>query len=271
MPDYVNELFAKIARENGFKKFSVESESGSKPGDGFTSEILRVKISEESSPKRLEMMCKMAPTNENVRKEFSTDSVFKQEAIFYQKFMPMLAKFQEEKRLPKCDQFQAYPKCYGVLLDDEYGRYIIALEDLRPLEFVMWDKTKLPPIENVRLTMRELGKYHGLSIALNDQRPVEFAEFKNLDNMLKLIIKSKNMADMFSGSYTRAAESLKQEDHKQIVRHFNNDVPKIFSELLEKSVSGRVGVICHGMGLLLLALESIYFRRTTPVTCDISL
>lgn len=122
LPDYAHKLFAKIAQENGFNDFSVKISAGSQPGDGFTSEIFGIKIFESESSKNLKLVCKIAPSNENRRKEFLSNNLFKHEALFYQKFMPMLAKFQEEKQLAKEDQFQSHPKCYGAIIDDENER-----------------------------------------------------------------------------------------------------------------------------------------------------
>lgn len=65
VPDYALDFFAKIARDNGFNKFSMDINSGSKPGDNFASKILSVKISEDNSARKLELMCKIAPSNKN--------------------------------------------------------------------------------------------------------------------------------------------------------------------------------------------------------------
>lgn len=122
LPDYAYELFAKIARENGFYNYSVEISAGSEPGDGFTSEIFSIKICENKSIKQLKLVCKIAPANENRRKEFQSNNLFQHEALFYQKFVPMLEKLQEEKQLTKEDQFHSHPKCYGAIIDDENER-----------------------------------------------------------------------------------------------------------------------------------------------------
>lgn len=122
LPDHAHELFAKIAQENGFNNFSVKISAGSQPGDGFTSEIFSIKICENKSAKQLELVCKIAPSNENRRKEFQSNHLFKHEALFYQKFMPTLQKLQEEKQLSKSDQFRSHPKCYGAIIDDENER-----------------------------------------------------------------------------------------------------------------------------------------------------
>lgn len=126
LPDYVHKLFDKIAQENGFKSFTVNIDSGSQPGDGFTSEIFSVQIVEDQiDDKKLELVCKIAPINETYRKEFLSDTLFKREQIFYEKLMPILSKFQEEKRLSIGDQFQSYPKCYGTIINDTNQRYFI--------------------------------------------------------------------------------------------------------------------------------------------------
>lgn len=122
LPDDAHKVFAKIAQENGFNNFSVEISAGSQPGDGFTSEIFRIKICDRESAKQLVLVCKIAPANENRRKEFLSNNLFKHEALFYQKFVPILEKLQDEKHLTKEDQFQSHPKCYGALIDEENER-----------------------------------------------------------------------------------------------------------------------------------------------------
>lgn len=247
LPDFAIKLFAKIARETKFNNFSIEIDTGSKPGDGFASEIFSVVISESEGAKKLDLVCKMAPENENRRKEFISDILFEREALFYEKIMPALAKFQEEKGLSKIDQFQAYPKCYGTIIDDKNKQYMIVLGDLRPFNFKMWDKRTPTTSENARITMRELGKFHGLSAAFKNQKPTEFAEFKQLKNFMEAGLQSTNTLNIFVNSYTKAIDSLKNEDHKNIARHFKSYVSECFSHCFDEKASDRFGVICHGI------------------------
>lgn len=127
LPDQAHELFAKIAQENGFESFSVKISPGSQPGDGFTSEIFCIRICENKNTKRLELVCKIAPSNEHRRKEFSSNKLFKHEILFYREFMPILQKLQEEQELAKEDQFLCHPKCYGSIIDGENERYKIRI------------------------------------------------------------------------------------------------------------------------------------------------
>lgn len=246
VPDYARELFEKIARENGFNNFSMEIETGSLPGDGFNSDIHRIKITEIGSSKKLELLSKLAPSSESRRKEFLTDVIFKRESSFYQNFVPMFEKFQAEKNLAEDDQFRAFPRCYGAIIDDDKQQYIIVLEDLKPLGFKMWDKSKPSPLENTRITVRELGKFHGFSVALKNQKPNEFKIFNKLTNMIPEFLKSKNTLGVVENSFEKAEQVLKNPDHKKIALHIKSNLMQYLSHCFSETASEHVGVFCHG-------------------------
>lgn len=88
----------------------------------------------------------------------------------------------------------------------------------------MWNKSKPSPIENMLLAMRELGKFHGLSIAMKNQNPRDFAEFKKVTDIFRVSCQSKNVLDMYHVSYDRAINSLKSEDHQNIMRHIKTNL-----------------------------------------------
>lgn len=121
------------------------------------------------------------------------------------------------------------------------------MEDLRSLGFQKCDKAKPISVENARITMRELGKFHGLSIALKEQKPAEFEEFKHLKHYLMTALQSKNMLDLFEKGYDIAAKTLTHEDHKDIVRHFRSNIFQNFSDCFDEKTSDCFGVLCHGL------------------------
>lgn len=246
LPNYVYELLTKIANLNGFTDYSVHVNDGSQPGDGFSSSLFRTSISENKSDKKLDLVCKVVPSSKKHRQEFFSDNAFKNEARFYHKLMPILAKFQENKNLSKHDQFLAYPKCYGSIIDDEHERYVIILEDLCPFGFEMWNKAKPTSIENVRITMHELGKFHGLSFALKDQKPDEFAEFKQIKNIYREAFQSEKVQGMFLNVLDHAIHLLKNDEHKTIVQHVKCNIERYSEDCLNDEVSDRFGVLCHG-------------------------
>lgn len=246
IPKYVQVLLDQIIDENDFHNYSLEIKQGCQVGDGFLSELLSITIIENYSDKKLDIVCKIAPLNKNRRKEFFSNIVFDRETIFYNKLMPTFRKFQEEKNVPKEAQFRSYPKCYAALADDINEQYVIIMEDLRPQGFKMWNKAKAAPIQNIRLAMQEIGKFHGISYALKDQRPDEFAEFKKLKDISRDFFQTSNMQGMFDASFDRAIESLRNENHKDVLRSLKANTLAYFESCLNEEISGRFGVVCHG-------------------------
>lgn len=246
LPNYVHDLLNKIAQENGFKNYTVEIDQGSKPGDGFGGEILSVAILERESVKRLDLVCKIAPFSRNRRIETCSSIFFRNEALWYDQLMPILEKFQTEKNLSTEDQFRCSAKCYATLVDDENERYVIILEDLRPSKFRMWDKVKLAPIENLRMTLRELGKLHGLSYAFKDQRPAEFEQFKQPQNSRLKMMDSEKVKQMTAENIDATVNSLKKDEHKKIARHLANNMQRYLKEFYEGGANRGFGTLCHG-------------------------
>lgn len=246
LPEYIQAILDEIIAENEFSDYSMEIKQGSETGDGFLSELSSITITENCSDKKLDLVCKIAPLNRNRRKEFFSNIVFDRETTFYKKVMPRFAKFQDEKNVPKVDQFLSYPKCFAAVADDETEQYVIIMEDLRPQGFEMWNKAKPAHIENIRMTMQALGKFHGLSIAMKDQRPDEFAEFQKIKDISQLFFQSQNMQGMFDASFDRAIGSLRKEEHKNIMRELKTNTLGHFEACTKDEISSRFGVISHG-------------------------
>lgn len=246
LPNFAEDLLHKIAKENGFIDYTIQNNYSSKPGEGLAGLLFRIKISDNKIDKKLELVCKVAPDNAIYRKEFCTDIAFHGEAIFYTKLMPAFTKFQQEKHLPKDDQFRCYPRCYGTFINPEKDEYAIVLEDLTVLGYEKWPKSKLTPIEHVNKSMRELGKFHGLSFAMKDQRPNEFAEYKKLREIWWTLCQSENMQAMYGSSFDRTIDALKNEKHKQIVRHVKDNFLRYVDDCFKPNTLDHFHVVNHG-------------------------
>lgn len=247
LPKYIYEILEQICKDNGFRDYTIHEKSGSQTGDGFSSKIISINISENNSEKQqLDIVCKVAPFDKKQREQLHSDNIFNREATFYNKVMPTFEAFQIEKNLSKEDQFQAYPKCYAAIADNENEQYAIILEDLRSKGFRMWNKARVLPIESVQLAMRELGKFHGISIAMKDQKPDEFMEFQKITDICRKFVKEMEVfAGMFDASFDRAIKFLNREDHKSIMRHIKEYKFEYFDYLL--SGNSRFSVISHGI------------------------
>lgn len=246
VPNFISDVIDRIIKENGFRDYSLEIKAGSNVGDGFTSDISCITITERNGDQQLNLVCKMAPLNKNRRNEFISDIAFAREVLFYDKLMPLFAKFQEEKQLSKDNQFLAYPKCYGTVFDEDKEQYALFLEDLRPKQFKLWNKAKASPIDNVRLAMHEIGKFHGISFAFKDQKPDTFAEFKKLSDIFKFFMEKENMVKLFTTCYSNATSSLKNEQHSKIYSDIEKNFAQYFDDCLNEKLIGPLGVVCHG-------------------------
>lgn len=244
LPHYIYELLDQIAKTNGFTEYSLNIEPGA--GEGSGTELLSAIVTDSLTDKRLNMVCKMPSFDEDRRKNFPPDINFEREPLFYAKIMPLFLKFQEEKRLPESDQFLSHPKCYATINNHDSEQYAIFLEDLRERDFRMWETSKPLPIENMRLLMRELGKFHGISFALKDQRPSEFAQYKRLTDTLRIFLQKPVFEDLINVTFDVCIKALAKEEHQRILQ----DVRKNFSEYVEYCVnekaSERFGVLSHG-------------------------
>lgn len=244
LPHYIYELLDQIAKADGFNEYSLKIEPGA--GEGSGTELLSVIFTEPSTDKKLNIVCKMPSFDEDRRKNFPPDINFEREPLFYAKIMPLFLKFQEEKNVPKSDQFLSHPKCFGTLSNHDTEQYALFLEDLRQREFRMWDSSKPLPIDNMRLLMRELGKFHGISFAMKDQRPTEFAQYKSLTDTLRIFLSKPVFQDLIDVTFDVCIKALAKEEHQRILQ----DVKQNFSEYIEYCVNEkaaeRFGVLSHG-------------------------
>lgn len=249
LPTYVEEFLERIITENDFSDYSKVIKSGSKSGDGVSSQLISVEIFDHLQiDKKLDLVCKIEPEDEFYRKELCTNIVFHREATIYNEILPLFVKFQMEKNIPKEHEFASWAKCFVAQATNSESTII--LEDLRSRGFKMWDKAKPSPIDNTSLVMRELGKLHGLSFAIKDQRPDDFAKIKKLKDLLRPLCQTKSTISEFYATFDNAIQTIKNEDHKNILRDIKKNFFSYLEYCLNDEASNRFGVLCHGTLIL---------------------
>lgn len=246
LTSYAHRLLNKVAKEHGFRNYSIQDIYASQPGESVAGEIFRITITEMKTDKRLQLVCKVPPFDKQLFNELNLSVAFEREILFYSKLMPAYVKFQEEKNLSVNEQFRCYPKCYGTWIDSGRGEYAIILEDLRPYGFKKVEKSKLLQLEHLNLAMTELGKFHGLSFAMKDQKPNEFSEYKKLTDLSISLCQSTSMQAVFQNAFDHAIDSLKNENHKNIVRHVKSNFQQYSMDCFDAKCSDRFKVVGHG-------------------------
>lgn len=141
-----------------------------KPGDGYMATHVIVKITGRN--KILNCFIKIAPTNENFRRNEVIDIAFSSECIFYNRISPVLLNFEKEKK--KLNPLKSIPVCYKVV-SEEFKEAII-LEDLNVSGCRILDRRSFMPTDYVKLVLQEFGHFHAISFGLKDQNKTIFEE-----------------------------------------------------------------------------------------------
>lgn len=252
LPEHITNRLHKIAKSEGFSDYKIETKAGSNHGDNFLGVMTSVTLTGtrglngKSRAEELHLIIKLPPTNETRQKNFKTDLVFDREVYMYSKVLPAFVRFQQEKGLSEADSFLSFPKVYSCEEDFENNTYILIMEDLRPKNYQMWPKEKTVPLNHELLVMKELGKLHGISFAMKDQRPNEFDEFKGIKDTLSELVLHGKMRSFMNKSIERAANVLKNPEHKKLMLNFRKTYVETIDDFLAGPLSKEYGVINHG-------------------------
>lgn len=118
------------------------------------------------------------------------------------------------------------------------------MEDLRLIGFRMWDKTTPTTIDNIRLVMKEIGKFHAISFAMKDQRPEIFANFEKL-TYNKDGLCGDLFTKMFNRCFSRTINALHNDYHKEILSKFQVNFSKYMLSHFHKDIIGKFPIITH--------------------------
>lgn len=252
LPEHITNRLHKIAKSEGFSDYKIETKAGSNHGDNFLGVMTSVTLTGtrglngKSRAEELHLIIKLPPSNETRQKNFKTDLVFDREVYMYSKVLPAFVRFQQEKGLSEAESFLSFPKVYTCEEDFENNTYILIMEDLRPKNYQMWPKEKTVPLNHELLVMKELGKLHGISFAMKDQRPNEFDEFKGIKDTLSELVLHGKMRSFMNKSIERAANVLKNPEHKKLMLNFRKTYVETIDDFLAGPLSKEFGVINHG-------------------------
>lgn len=249
LPDSVVQILNRIAAELNFADHQLITKAGSSHGDNFLGIMTAVSITGtrikngKRVPDTVYLICKTPPMNKKRRENFKTNIVFDRELYMYSTVLPAFVKFQRDKGLSADDSFLSFPKIYACETDVAADAYILIMEDLRAKNFDMWPKEKIVPLDHELMVMRELGKLHGISFAMKDQRPEEFAAFKELSDTFSPIIRGK-LRTFFDKTLKRTSDALKNPKHKDYVQRF--DLMRSLDDVFAFDACDRFGVVTHG-------------------------
>lgn len=261
---------ADIAKAEGLAEYTIEHEPGTKPGDGFMSELIAVTLVGKDvntdaekllTQKRVALICKLQPTS-SVRQEQSNSGImFEREVFVYNRLLPLLVRLQRHHKLTEETGFYSFPKCYVAAMDVFNDESLIIMEDLRSEGYAVMDKSKPFGLEEATLFVQQLGKFHGLSFVLREQRPEVFADFIGIKDHFNALIYSNTAKAMFDSCYDRAARLLEKPEDVDFMKKLREHWQRIMRDSVDPSRMGRFGVFGHGdcwNNNLMFKLENVW-------------
>lgn len=248
MSDSIKDYINVIAEREGFLDYTFETKAGSNEGDNFVGVLTAIKIigTKRENPFKnveLHLICKMPPLE--VILKGGPQPMFIREIYVYTKLLPAFVRFQREKGLSVTDSFLSFPKVYASEANDEKGLYILIMEDLRAKNYEMFPKEQTIDIDHELLVMQELGKFHGISFAMKDQRPHEFKEFKILRDA-KFEHDLKDQVDTFiKANIEMTIKTLINPKHKKLMENFQLTYENMIEDYLLGVSSDDFAIVTH--------------------------
>lgn len=241
----------RIAKSLHFTNYRIETEAGSKHGDGYMGLMVSVKIIGDQEidgvkvENTLQLMCKLAPTNAERRQHFQSAKVFGREALAYNSILPYFAEFQRDRGLSVADGFNAMAKCYAANVDEL--EEILIMDDMRAKGYAVLAKGS-PCIEgNIRLVYEQLAKLHAISFALKDQRPDYYNQLRtDVKDIMVEVLRIGNAKLIFLSSYRRALNTLDDPEQLRILQEMHDGFEELLESCLCNDVFEPYGVIGHG-------------------------
>lgn len=252
LPEFWLEKINEIAEDAGFTDFTVAPDLGSNHGDGFMATMTGATITGTRNGQQhdhLGLICKSLPNNTARRQLFSAARAFEREVYMYNKVLPELAAFQREKNInDEADGgFFNFPKCYFAISNMVSDHHVIIMENLRQKGYAMCDRNALIDFDCVSTFMTTIGRFHGVSFALKDQRPEVFETFREMDDiMLDMLFRSKGWEDVFNAGYDNILTMFKETRDVKYLSEVRANWSRYFQECLDSGVAAPFEVIGHG-------------------------
>lgn len=262
--DISNVLKLFLEEKYGIKDYLLDISSITKPRENYVGIITKIIIrSKHNQHFILNLIIKSAPKDVYLRNYIPIRELFQREVYFYEKIVPELIKFQNEKGI--LEPFNAFAKLYGFNMEETKESLI--LENMRELGFVLHDHPM--KYEETSLVMREYGKFHAISFALKDQKPDLFKKISNDINevVYNHLVKSEDFNKNVKHECSRALNVINSETHKALVEKLQllkENLLQRITNAVQPETAKEHGVIVHGDCWVNNLLFKYYVSKVVP-------
>lgn len=231
-----------VLKENGFTEDAkVTLQAVGQKGDNFVACVKRI-IAEDKDGKTLQIIAKIASSQDIVREMINMELLFTNEITMYTEILPQLAKLQNSLDIAE-DEKLRFPMCYGII--SEKPNEFILLEDLKQRGFEMRDRMTSLTSEEMKVVLKSVAIWHSFSFVLSHKEPNLFYEFRNMLRSMWGQIKEETR-QLFTMVETGVTELLENEEYKIRTRGTLINLFKNCSELDKVEKESKYSVIVHG-------------------------
>lgn len=226
-----------------YENFSIKILGNSEKGDGYLSDIVFVEVTIPSPKHVFNLVLKQSKTDKSLRKSSPVKNMFLNEIHMYEIVLPTLETFQREKGI--AEPFNSVPKFYGKYTEDDLE--VIALENLKPKGYELWDKKKPLPRNYLKAVIDEYAKLHASAAALKFQKPEIYETLANGVQQSFMAFQMKDLDFMFGSKIEKACQLLKNEIDNEVLQKwttFRNDLKNTFD--FSYTDNGQLRVFTHG-------------------------
>ncbi|EDW72132.1 uncharacterized protein Dwil_GK10325 [Drosophila willistoni] len=241
-----------IRNAGGTKHTSYTWGEGGKKGDSYLSKVFRMCVYGVKEPENTTLVAnviiKAMPDNLHRRRLFRSTDFFRNEINFYQKVVPAIEAFQASRDPKPNNPFVEYPKCLAALCDGVND--FIALEDVGFRGYRAPNRQSYISLEDALLTMRSLGRYHGVALAF---KALDSDNFEKAGSALEETYYSEHTREWYTG-FLALAENVASDAIKKTYPHTKYETisnnflqPQLFDDLINL-VSTRSNLTVFGHG-----------------------
>lgn len=247
LPESATRTLHKVANDLNFVNYKFDTSAGSTHGDNIRGVLIAVcltgtrKSGGEQFTDSIRLLCKISPENKERCRVLNINATSEREHFFYTRIFPAFATFQREKGLSEAESFLSIPKVYASESDTANSTHVLIMEDLRARNYKLWPKSQLITIDHELFLMKELGKFHGISLAMKEQRPDVFKSFEWMTEPLAAM--TTETSALFKELTQKISKTISNPSHKALV-----NVPtflEILKECSTQDPNDKFNVICH--------------------------
>ncbi|XP_044748926.1 uncharacterized protein LOC123309749 [Coccinella septempunctata] len=242
-PNFSNDdLIEMVKNYSNLREINIEdvimAPPSQKIGDSYLSKILRFTInatgtneSGEKEKVEVNVITKVLPPNLGRRKTLRSHDFFENEIIFYNKVWSSMKAFSKSKGMNK-EFNEIVPTLLAFCLDGEND--YIALEDLSYKNFDSMERGKGIDYDTTMKVLNVFAKFHALSLAYKDQKPVEFSKAAS---SLKEVYFNERLYAWYGNFQQSLFDLVRDATKKELPQKYFEKIDKIFKDDFFKKTS----------------------------------